>query len=327
VSNGLVTSSNTSVNSSAGGLVGYVVNTTISDCYATGDISIATKIPAMIYVGGLAGYAGKGLIQRSYSIGNVSAQSDFPYAGGLVGYNYDGNVISQCYAAEGKVRAIGVNSTNSSYPYAGGLAGYNSGVNPQNPTQVSTIRNSYAHADVYARSVTDTAWAGGITASNANNALIENCYATGVLDMLITSTSPSSADLHGAIAGGIVGYNYFESPQVHNSVALNESVEADSFYTSTDYYVHRVAGEDNSKPPSEPAVNNGLTDNYANLSMVLTPQPGTWDIGTSGLDGESTTTKTPDSTFYSGTLGWNFTPSTGIWKMDSGDSYPLLQWQ
>jgi hypothetical protein len=93
------------VNSSAGGLSGYTANTTISDCYATGKISIVTKLPAMIYVGGLAGYARAGTIERCYATGMVTAQSNYPYAGGLVGYNYDGNLVSQCYATE-NVRSI-----------------------------------------------------------------------------------------------------------------------------------------------------------------------------------------------------------------------------
>jgi hypothetical protein len=239
-----------------------------------------------------------------------------------VGYNYSGNLIDECYATEGQVNSIGNDANNQSYPYAGGLAGYNSGYNSAVPTQLSTIRNSYATGAVYAQAATDTAWAGGITASNANKASIENCYATGSVEVLISSASPTIAPLSGAVVGGIVGYNYFGTSQVHDSVALNQSIEADSFAASTVFNDRRVAGKNDADLDPVTGI-TGLDNNYANLNMTLDP-PQTLIPGPNNVDGANTASAQPDNAFYV-SLGWDL---ANVWrKIDGTDNYPLLKWQ
>jgi hypothetical protein len=302
-------------NTSAGGVAGRSVGGTVSNSHALGDITIGLNSKATIYSGGLVGYASGGLITKSHAEGAVSASSDYPYAGGLVGYNYSKNQTTQSYAS-GSATAI-TNVAGAGFPYAGGLAGYNA--------SNSLIQNCYSTGVVYSQSINATAWAGGIAASNARGSVIDSTYATGSVSVRVTESPIPNTPLDGGVAGGIVGYNYYEIATVKNSAALNSAVTA---LKASVNYVRRVAGKDDSDPQTAPGINNGLFNNYANLSMVLTPQPTTWDIGTSGLDGEDTLSSQPDSTFYSGTLGWNFTPTTGIWKkVDGTDPYPLLQWQ
>lgn len=75
--------------STVGGLVGLVENGTISNCYATCDVSVNND-----YVGGLVGEnEDNGTISNSYAKGTVSG--DF-YTGGLVGASH--GAISKCYA-------------------------------------------------------------------------------------------------------------------------------------------------------------------------------------------------------------------------------------
>src|SRR6218665_683250 len=94
----------------AGGLAGYTSGGSISNSYATGNVSA----PYRSYAGGLAGYSDSGAISNSYATGSVSAYFD---AGGLVGGNNNGS-ISNSYAT---------GNVSSSSGYAGGLTGNSSG--------------------------------------------------------------------------------------------------------------------------------------------------------------------------------------------------------
>jgi hypothetical protein len=306
------------VNTSAGGVSGYTTGTTITDCHATGNISVSLQRSAMIYVGGLAGYARSGLITKSHATGNVTALTNYPYAGGLVGYNYDGNVISESYAT-GNVTSSGNTSTDDSYPYAGGLAGYNSsGSVAENP--ITTIINCYSTGDVTAQGAGDTAWAGGITGSNAYNAVISKTYATGSVTARTPHDPTSEAPNTGAIAGGIVGYNYFGAPVVEYSFALNSTI---TNYGRTNTYIkrHRIEGSRNDSA--------SLISNMGSTDMVFDPaySPPT-PADPDGPDGGNTVAQPAQGDYVA--LGWIFTTSstTGIWKMNTTISpYPLLQWQ
>ena len=92
------------------------------------------------------------------------------YAGGLVGYNDEGE-ITNCYAT-GAVSATSSGSGSSyyyGYSYAGGLVGYNNN---------GTITNCYATGDVSATSSYSysDSYAGGLVGYNNNNGRITNCY-------------------------------------------------------------------------------------------------------------------------------------------------------
>ena len=77
----------------AGGLVGYIISSTIVNCYSTGSVSGA------IQVGGLAGYNDGGSISNSYSTCSVTGTGT---TGGLVGgcCGYENpTTVSNCYSA------------------------------------------------------------------------------------------------------------------------------------------------------------------------------------------------------------------------------------
>ena len=148
----------------AGGLVGYNDKGTITNSYATGDVS-ATSSDAKAYAGGLVGYNDIGTITNSYATRDVSATSSddnaYAYAGGLVGYN-DIGTITNSYAT-GNVSATSFNVVAN----AGGLVGYN----------IGEIMNCYATGDVSATvSQKYYAYVGGLVGYNNNQGTIQNCY-------------------------------------------------------------------------------------------------------------------------------------------------------
>ena len=86
----------------AGGLAGYNDGGSITNCYATGDVSASSSsyyVYDDAYAGGLVGVnSNSGSIKNCYATGEVSAtsSSSSAYAGGLVGENLDGS-ITNCY--------------------------------------------------------------------------------------------------------------------------------------------------------------------------------------------------------------------------------------
>ena len=126
-----------------GGLVGYNLGGTVSNCYATGSVTADGST-----VGGLVGYINGGTISNCYATGSVTGRED---VGGLVGVSYGS--ISNCYAT-GSVTADGSN--------VGGLVGSNG----------DTISNCYATG-----SVTGDCNVGGLVGES--NDTVNNCYAIG----------------------------------------------------------------------------------------------------------------------------------------------------
>ena len=184
-----------------GGLVGLIYSGSISNCYATGDVS------GYSYVGGLVGGnagTGTGSISNCYATGDVTATGKgigiFP-VGGLVGLN--SGSISDCHATGA------VSGTNS----IGGLAGIND--------STGSISNCYATGDVSGTNdagglvglnsgsisdchatgaVSGTDSIGGLAGSNGSTGSISNCFATG--DVCGTSANGFTSSV-----GGLVGSN------------------------------------------------------------------------------------------------------------------------
>jgi hypothetical protein len=301
---GPVVVTNGAINTSAGGVIGYTASTTISNCSASGNVSVVLQRSAMIYAGGLAGYAtgSTGSIVKCYATGTVTATSNYPYAGGLVGGNYASHDIQRSYAT-GNVNGTGNNTSDDSYPYVGGLAGYNSGSG-------SLIENCYATGAVIVQAAGYTAWIGGIAGSNANGAVISKTYSTGTISATVINDPPSSDPNTGAIVGGIVGYNYLNKANVEYSAALNPSISV-AIQTDTFVKTHRVEGSTDGTA--------GLVGNIGNQSMTFSPpySPVSYSNGPDGSD----TVAQPSQTDYAA-LGWDF---LNIWLKGATDSYPVLR--
>ncbi len=134
-----------------GGLCGYVMNSTIKNCYTIPEIRGNAENSGMV-AGGLIGYASDCKISSSYSGGG----SIFVFfdkgvynlgqdAGGLIGIATSNN-ISNCYAAQ---RSIVCDANGKYVANAGKLLGYNW---PRSESDQSTVTNCYVSNQTTVRS-------------------------------------------------------------------------------------------------------------------------------------------------------------------------------
>jgi len=178
----------------SGGLVGYAGYTTITNSYATGDISGR-------YAGGLIGSANRVTITNSYATGNVSSFSGNSYSGGLVG-TVNNIMIINSYAT-GKISSSGDLSSD-----VGGLVG--------NGFDEVKILNSYAKGDVSAfnrsggligrgKTITiyDSYSEGNVSSARISGGLI------GIAETIIIGDSYAKGNISAtekdAISGGLIG--------------------------------------------------------------------------------------------------------------------------
>jgi hypothetical protein len=320
-------------NSSAGGVAGYILGTTVSDSSATGK-AVSLTGPSdtygwsdswQVYAGGLVGYAGgtdttASRITGGFASSDVFAYSPFPYAGGLVGYNYgyndftnpakNGTVITKSYAT-GAVYAESLKDPSEAYgdiPYAGGLVGYSS-------VAGSRIEDSYARGSATATTQGTYAWAGGIVGGNANNSVILRVYATGNVSSYTGTLEPLYAPQYadaGPAAGGIAGFNYYSAnTSISDSFALNGKVDGDQ--TNAQDVVHRVAGS-----LGNTSGYIGLLENNRAYDKMTLPSNWKQEIGLDRRDGGNTAA-VPAKDVYAA-QGWKF---GSVWDIGS-DGYPIL---
>jgi len=132
---GSVTISNNSFAPYAGGICGYAVSTTITNCYNIGNISASSSSSS--YAGGICGYASSTTINNCYNTGNISSSvtNINPYTGGICG-SVSSTVITNCMVINATISARRGGSNNSSN--AGRIVGSSS--------SGGTIQNCYALA-------------------------------------------------------------------------------------------------------------------------------------------------------------------------------------
>jgi hypothetical protein len=291
----------------------------IEDCSSTGNIS-ARGGAYWSWAGGIAGTisgdghdrpneAGDGTpvtgptrVVRSYAAGTVTAEGapgSWPSAGGIVGYNYYGGLISRCWF-NGVVETAGTGIND----YTGGIAGCNS---KQYNGHSSRIADCWS-----AGTVRGNLNAGGITGQNQVAAVTERCYSTASVSVRAAKDAAGRASQQGA--GGIAGYNAPADDRaagtVRNCAALNPAIVSGGGFDR----VFRVAGD-----------GGGVLGNNrarADMSITIGDDPSTnADPGDNAKDGADCAAL-PDQAVYI-SLGWDF---TDVWKThESG--YPVLRWQ
>ena len=300
----------------SGGICGRSINSSISNCYNIGDISVtvsSTRGSVYAYAGGICGQSDNSIISNCYSMGNISAYSSFSssydssyyshsYAGGICG---QGNTkIINCYntgdiTATSSSRAL--SSFHSAYSYAGGIYGYNE----------SSINNCYNTGDIFAShtgSYYSSSYAGGISGYNNNS--INNCYNKG--DVSVPFTSSGNYIDYASSVGGISGIN---NNSVSNCYNIGD-VSIDSYRQ----YAGGISG-----------INNADITNcyYSNASKqlvhrdLLVPTIGVGDG--SDLAESRTPTQMKDNTntaLYF--LGFDFNVDWSI-KNGVNEGYPILQ--
>ena len=194
---GTVTSINNTNDAFIGGIVGdaFYMNNTITDCYFKGEVLGSSLGSASIYAGGIIGSFMFGTKKR----GGV----DDPYT-----------KILNCFST------ANVESTSpNSWAAAGGIIGFGDNI---------IIFNCYSTGNVTSTSNEKETASGGV-AGNIRYAEISNCYATGE----ISSFSNSQA-----YAGGIAGN--IQVSTVKHCAALNPSIFSSDINSSAP--IRRVVG-------------------------------------------------------------------------------------
>ncbi len=284
----------------AGGLVGDNYGT-ITNSHAAGNVDGTSN------VGGLVGVNSNGTVGNSYATGNVAGSK---YGvGGLVGVNIKGTV-GNSYATGnvdgtsyvGGLVGVNFNGTiansyatgNVSGYVVGGLVGYNLGLGVN-----VTIRNSYATGSVSGYTV------GGLVGYNigSNHDMISNSYATG-------SVSGTRN------AGGLVGYNF---GTIANSYATGNvsGYAVGGLVGSNDGDISHSFYEKDANP-----LLTGVGDGTPDVAGEV------WGMSTANM---KLLSNFMEATAANGNVnpGWNFTPGTGVWKIDAATNggYPYLAWQ
>jgi hypothetical protein len=274
---------------------GYIADSSFNGTLigrAKGSWVFAGGIAGVICGGRNADIATTTRIVRCYAAGTVSVAgttSAFPYVGGVVGYNYFGALVSQCYF-DGTVIAEKAND------YTGGVAGYNS------------QWGSAAYPDMFTSRIEDC-WssgtvtgfnnAAGIVGQNQVSAYVRRCYSKAAINAANGSASG---------VGGITGlHTSVMTDAVTACVALNPSITA-----AAGNNIHRITGSGD----------GAKSDNYAWSGMTVTTGGAYTEAkGADAADGEDCDEK-PNQAFYED-IGWDF---VNVWKI-GGDGYPQLKWQ
>ncbi|QCJ00286.1 beta strand repeat-containing protein [Agrobacterium larrymoorei] len=291
----------------AGGLIGKAYFATITNGYATGDVtanntSARTKSYST-YAGGLVGNADTTTIKNSYSTSIVTstdastggATTVTNYGGGLIGYD-KGSTITGAYAT-GYVTVS--NEVLQPVFYVGGLIGY---------TSSSTVTNAYATGG---SSVINTAiaalqsYAGGLLGYSADTKLT-NTYATGAVKFQTIMTW-ASGGLVGTFVNGSVTNSYFDitttgvtyGVQTQSGMTGSVSGFTTSQFQNTQYFMQQASAWDFNTTWA-PSSSGHYPELYA-LSTVVWVK----EVTTSSKYGDSTAT-TSVGTTYGGTSSYVF---------------------
>ena len=179
-----------------GGLIGYSGNSTISQNYTTGSLTIVNAASEKNVAGGLIGHS-YGTISENYSDMSVSMNgSNNVQAGGLIG-NVSSGTIKNNYAT-GSVTLTGSGQKKQ----GGGLIGrMSSGV----------VENSYATGKVSVTNSSGEGYSGGLI--GGFDGIILNSYAGWTAGNIPTLSATSTANI-----GGLVGGSMNGNPTIANAM-------------------------------------------------------------------------------------------------------------
>lgn len=172
--------------STAGGLIGYQINGSVTNCSTSGTISATGS---GVFGGGVVGYSA-GNLSKSYSTANVTSSSTGnSYAGGFVGFvssTGTNNYINNCYA-KGNVSSSTSSTTTTTKVYSGGFIG-------RLNSPLSTISKCYA--------IGSASSTGAVTASYNYTGGFIGLNSTGTLSYCYyESSTTSSSDIANQVEG------------------------------------------------------------------------------------------------------------------------------
>ena len=214
-----------------GGVVGYNIEGSVSNCYSTGSVSSSSTQSSYCTsnAGGVVGRNYKGSVSNCYSTGLVNSLSygslatggGFSNAGGVVGYNDEGSV-SNCYSTA----SVSSSSSSKSYSEAGGVVGY---------SNEGSVSNCYSTGSVSSSSASMSSYVGGVIGDNSTGSSVSNCAA---LNPNINCTGTSK------YFGRVAGKN---SGTLTNNIAFSEMLNPDNAITWNNKGATQIDGEDITK--------------------------------------------------------------------------------
>lgn len=298
-----------------GGLVGIEssnTNFTINGAVVTGSISA----PASNLIGGILGtsmsvgvgdtisnstanmtiqgnsYVGGifGIIHWSYNSGRVHYITDSSWTGSITGTSYLGGIVgSSDNSSLTRVKATGnVTGTGS---FMGGIAGSLTGGS-------TVIQNSSSSGTVIATATSD--YLGGLLGNASPGVTITDSYATGEVKG------------HSCIAGLVGNTNASSLPNI--TIRRDYSSGKVSSFASSGVTVGGLLA----------CITGANTDIAADFWDTQTSTQSS-SAGGAGVVGKITSDMRLSGTFTG--AGWDFTPTTGVWKMPAAGGYPILMWQ
>ena len=237
-----------------GGIYGYPVKIKNTHNYA--------KISAGYYVGGIIGL-GNASDNTAVELDNCSNMGEIRVnsygAGGLIGYNYIGEVIIKNSYNEGDIKGEKLDQ----HSYTAGLVGYANG------NKHATIINSYNKGNIIINSGSSTSYyVGGLVGQYAH--IIQDSYNEG--NISITGMAYNV----GGIAGTTIGT--IEEPGVINNVINKGKVYINATSSTNDGFGGIVGNNQNT------IISN--TINYGDVEIILGENGSYYAVG--GIAGETT---------------------------------------
>lgn len=217
--------------------------------------------------------------------------------GAIIG-QMQGGLIEECYV---------VNSQINGYDHVGSLVG---GVNDYNNDKTgtgATVRNCYGNANVYSTNYQ----AGGLTGT-VMKGVVEKCYFTGMVKNA------------GDRAVGLAGYHDNSTTTTATDVIVRNNINlATSILSQNQYPAQTFRIFDNNSRVCTLTNNYSISNTLIGKADLSSSGVATVELTTTGRNGANLTSDADAKTasFYSGTLGWDF---TSIWKINEGVSYPEL---
>ncbi len=210
-----VTGTSTSDIVYVGGLVGenWRGNVTISNCYVTGEVTGAARTT---YAAGMIGYmdpgGGKLTITDCYNAAAVTASGSEIDVGGIIGRASNAKTIRNCH------NAGNITATATNFCAASGIAAWVS--------KNDTIRDCSNTGEVYASTSGAGTYlsAGGVIGFNAiddDMSTTTNCYNTGDISAVLTSSYTSTEIFAGGIGGRTHGQAMSDCYNTGNISAMN----------------------------------------------------------------------------------------------------------
>lgn len=301
-----------------GGLIGSQFDGSITDCYASGNVSTSVTYMSFCVIGGLVGNCdGNAKVSGCHASGMVSSEHrGYVTGGGLIGFSDSKTTVSDCYATGDVLANLEIDDAVSK---VGGLIGESGGV----------VSRCYATNKVEGMgngagglSAGETCVGGLIGMLYLSEATVENCYAigdvrsrkhaggligsTGDYSTVVTNCYSAGNVIGGAAVGGLVGK--VDCYQSDPAVISNCFTLGDAETTSIHGDVGTVVGSQSHLE---------FAKLYYIDSQVLKIDGEVTDYRDEYAPGEGcTATQLSGASFYTGTLGWD----SAVWDMSKLDA-------